>query len=748
MLRRGQLPLGAIAVGAALGLAILAIGSTADVATTQRDVSTAVADAQTRAAAAIGRAGAAAAALSAQLQPLGVAADESGSLGAAETAFARIARMKMAESEAIEGFVFFQRVEQQSIAEAISRGTAEGMMSLRAETQTAFLPARLVVRREGGAFGFKAEDGRLPLNLVASDGVQGAIRAAIDGRGVVASPIMAETPGGVAEVGSIPATGGRSAAFWLFEPVFADPGPFAASGPMAGFVGVVGALIDAEALRPQLAADTGMLYSPAGRAMGESRGVNGVWGALLASLTGARISEGTAVAIGPQQFLSLAASDSGGGLLSGGVSSLILALLAGGGLAFAQLRSQDKLETTLNRYKSRVQKDKAEHRRRERDLANSEERFRTLAESTKVIPWAANLTEKRFTYIGPQIEQLTGYPVKSWMAHGYFVDHVHPSDRREFIVEGFSRLKVGQYDTREYRIRAANGAIMHMRNMLTLVADEQSGEGGVYAQGFMLDITAEKTAQMTLEAARKEAEEANRSKSEFLANMSHELRTPLNAVIGFSEVMKDELFGPLGERYCEYAQSIHESGKHLLGLINDVLDLSKIEAGKIELVDEDVDLGSLLSNCRTLLHDRASTAGLHIRLEIPKPLPMLRADGRRLKQIILNLMSNSVKFTLPGGRLTLRAEVVEPKGLRILVGDTGIGMTKEEVDVALMQFGQIDSDLARQHDGTGLGLPIAKSLTELHGGSMEVTSKKGVGTTVTLWFPVTRILSAKRSKAS
>jgi len=293
----------------------------------------------------------------------------------------------------------------------------------------------------------------------------------------------------------------------------------------------------------------------------------------------------------------------------------------------------------------------------------------------------------------------------------------------------------------EYKVRSADGRLVHMRNMLTVIDSKtKKGARARIAQGYMLDITEMKTAQVTLDEARRGAEEANKSKSEFLANMSHELRTPLNSVIGFAEVMKDEIFGPIGDRYKEYAESVHASGQHLLSLINDVLDLSKIEAGKIELVEEETDIAVILSKCRQLLHERASQAGLHIQLVIPGPLPFVIVDGRRIKQVILNLMSNAVKFTPPGGRITLRAEMETPRGLMISVADTGIGMTKEEVSVALEQFGQIDSELSRQHEGTGLGLPIARSLAELHGGELEVESQKDAGTTVTMWLPMQRIV--------
>jgi PAS domain S-box-containing protein len=426
----------------------------------------------------------------------------------------------------------------------------------------------------------------------------------------------------------------------------------------------------------------------------------------------------------------------------------VVALLGGliaAGTAFLAMQNENNGRKEAER---RLALHKREFKKRTQELKRSEDRFRRLAESTNVIPWAADLHNGRFTYIGPQVERLCGYPAESWRARGFWSDHVHPENRRQFA-DRISQLKAGDNATLEYKVRSADGRVVHMRNMLTLMESRtKSGEIALVAQGYMLDITEMQTAQATLDEARRSAEQANRSKSEFLANMSHELRTPLNSVIGFAEVMKDEVFGPIGERYREYAESVHSSGKHLLSLINDVLDLSKIEAGKIELVEEETDISVLLSKCRQLLHERASHAGLHIRLEIPVPLPFVLVDGRRIKQVILNLMSNAVKFTPPGGRITLRAELIAPKGLKISVIDTGIGMTKEEVEVALEQFGQIDNELSRQHDGTGLGLPIARSLAELHGGSLGVESKKDAGTTVELWLPLSRVQSKADDKVA
>jgi len=242
------------------------------------------------------------------------------------------------------------------------------------------------------------------------------------------------------------------------------------------------------------------------------------------------------------------------------------------------------------------------------------------------------------------------------------------------------------------------------------------------------------------EAARGLAEAASQAKSEFLATMSHELRTPLNAVIGFSQIMMTETLGPIGSpQYRDYAKDIHDSGVHLLEIINDILDLSKAEAGKLELDEDWVDIGEAVSAACRLIGPRAERAQLSVVERIPANLPPLWADERKLKQILLNLVSNSVKFTPAGGRVEVSATLEPAKGLSILVQDTGIGIPDGDLQRVLEPFVQVENSLTRSYQGSGLGLPLAAKMTELHGGKLSIASQLGRGTLVRLAFPAERI---------
>jgi two-component system cell cycle sensor histidine kinase PleC len=256
-----------------------------------------------------------------------------------------------------------------------------------------------------------------------------------------------------------------------------------------------------------------------------------------------------------------------------------------------------------------------------------------------------------------------------------------------------------------------------------------------------LEISQDQLAEVArkYEVEKVKAEDANKSKSEFLANMSHELRTPLNAINGFSEIMVGEMFGPLGDtRYKDYATDIHNSGQHLLALINDILDMSKIEAGKMNLSFEPLDLEDLSQGVVRLLRNRADAAGLELRLEF-EALPEMMADFRALKQILLNLLSNAIKFTPSGGRITVRGQI-QPNPLReevvLIVEDTGIGIASEDLNRLAKPFEQVESQLAKTKQGTGLGLALTKSLIELHQGFLKIDSTPGVGTRVLVTLPV------------
>jgi signal transduction histidine kinase/CheY-like chemotaxis protein len=288
-----------------------------------------------------------------------------------------------------------------------------------------------------------------------------------------------------------------------------------------------------------------------------------------------------------------------------------------------------------------------------------------------------------------------------------------------------------------------------------LISQQQMSDGSVV--GIRTDLTAQKRREAELESAQHQLEkqaatlvelaekleearlnavEASRAKTRFLAHMSHELRTPLNAVLGFARVMDDELFGPIGvPKYKEYIGLIHESGTHLLSLINDVLDLSKIEAGRMELDRRQISIDDLAASSTRLMEGLAKDRQIKLLVQAMPGCTSIYGDERSLKQIIINLLSNALKFTEAGGRVTLSFAGSDGGGCALTVIDTGIGMTADDIVKALDPFGQVDGEIARQHHGTGLGLPLVKAMAEAHGGSLIVDSEPGIGTTMTVYLP-------------
>ena len=313
--------------------------------------------------------------------------------------------------------------------------------------------------------------------------------------------------------------------------------------------------------------------------------------------------------------------------------------------------------------------------------------------------------------------------------------YVEPGRRAEFMrllseqgqVENFES-EIYRHKTRERIWISENARVVH------------DGAGRpLFYEGTIRDITELKQAGEELDIARKEAEAANKAKSQLLANVSHELRTPLNAILGFSEILAGELLGPLDERYRDYAKDIHDSGLHLLSIIDDLLDLSKIEAGRLNLSEDIVDLVELFDTVSRFVRERASSAGLTLSIDLPANMPPVKGDRRALRQVLLNLLSNSVKFTPAGGHIALEAMREPFGGIGFRVRDNGIGIAAGDIPRALEPFGLIDNSLSRKYTGTGLGLPITRALVELHSGRFELTSEPGVGTTATVILPAERV---------
>lgn len=346
----------------------------------------------------------------------------------------------------------------------------------------------------------------------------------------------------------------------------------------------------------------------------------------------------------------------------------------------------------------------------------------------------------RFLYVSQGIQELFGVEAEAVMARATsLLTKIHPDDRR--ALRNAVRNSAPGLSPVELELRVPN-AVGAVRRVQSIARPRERDSGDIVWDGIFLDVTERHYALMALRAAKDEAELANRIKSEFLASMSHEIRTPLNAIMGFSEVMEKQIFGPVGEpRYQEYSADIHASGAHLLSLIEDILDLSKLEAGKMDLKEDEVDVASVIDSSLSLLKRRAEDGEIELAVRIAKTLPALRGDERRIRQILFNLVSNASKFTPDGGKISISATVGATTGLRIHVQDTGVGIRPEDITTVMTPFGQVHDTDAPDDSGTGLGLPLAKSLVERHDGKLNLKSEPGKGTRVTVEFPPMRLVA-------
>lgn len=367
------------------------------------------------------------------------------------------------------------------------------------------------------------------------------------------------------------------------------------------------------------------------------------------------------------------------------------------------------------------------------ELRESEGRYRLLAENATDMIIRLTL-EGRRVYLSPAYREILGYDPDD-LKMGVAGDIVCAADR-PLVIHAIADLAAGRRDAAsiEYRVHHRDGHLVWVDTRLKLVRDTATG-APVEIVGVVRDNSRQKANEEKLRAAHEEAERSNRMRNAFFSNMSHELRTPLNAVIGFADLMRQETLGPLGvPKYREYAEDIQASGEHLLSIINDILDFAKLEAGALVLHEEPVSLCVMVATSCRLVATRAEQKGIDLSATVVDGTPDAMGDPVRIKQVLLNLLSNAIKFTPAGGKVSVSTGIAADGSPMILVADTGIGISPEDLVKVIEPFGQVDNARNREGDGTGLGLPLSRRLMEMQGGTLEIASCLGVGTTVTARF--------------
>ena len=390
-----------------------------------------------------------------------------------------------------------------------------------------------------------------------------------------------------------------------------------------------------------------------------------------------------------------------------------------------------------------VIQDITQRKQSEQALRASEEKYRSLIDHIPDVVWTAD-SNQDLIYISGNAVKVLGYSSEELLGEQLWLNRIHPEDAAR-VGQAYQKLfSDGEKFDVEYRICRKDGGWIWLHNRALTT---RLGEGIMCADGIFLDITQRRQAEVAIQQTKDAAESANLAKSQFLANMSHELRTPLNAIIGFSEILADRTFGDLNDRQLKYSNNILNSGRHLLQLINDILDLAKVEAGRVELMRNTFSVATALSEVQTIVKTLANKKHISLEFEAAPDLPSLFADEAKFKQVMYNLLSNAIKFTPDGGNVFVTAAIQNatsadssPAGeyLLVAVTDTGIGIGVSDQERVFKEFEQVDSSYGRQQQGPGLGLALTQRLIEMHGGRIWVESEgvEGKGSTFTFLLPL------------